>query len=120
MIEFYSNSDGDKVIQFSGYGNIIIHDKYFTIEGDSTVVGIRFAKYCYEYFLGKDSLPHKYHVEVFTDTHHVMSINTKLNVRHFFKETKPKFEIEWDGDKSEDFVKFKSAFDRYFSLPAFL
>lgn len=122
MIEFYSNSDGDKVIQFSKYGSIVIHDKYFTIEGDPTAVGIRFAKYSYEYFLGTEEhrTLYRYHVETFLHDRHIMSINDKLNVLHFFKETKPKFEIEWNGEQSEDFIKFKSAFDRYFTLPAFL
>ncbi len=122
MIEFYSNNNGDKVINFSEYGKIIIHGDSFIIEGNPTIIGIRFAKYSYGYFLGTEEYKtyHRYHVEIFDDKRHIMSINDRLNVHHFFKEKKPKFEIEWDGEKSEDFIKFKSAFDRYFSMPAFL
>lgn len=122
MIEFYSNNKGDKIINFSEHGKIIMNNNSFTVEGEPTIIGIHFAKYSYGYFLGTEEykMYNRYHVEVFTEQRHVMSINDRLSVHHFFKEKKPKFEIEWDGEQSEDFIKFKSAFDRYFSLPAFL
>lgn len=120
MIEFYTNQvTKEKGIIFSDCGEIVMKEGEFRIIGDPNSVGVRFAAYAYNYFT-KDITTLRTHMEIVTEDWHKVVIMNDISFTYYFKEKKLSYNLEWRGKESEDWLKFKSAFDRYFSLGAFL
>lgn len=121
MIEFY-NEDKKNIVKFAGYGKIVMQDDNFSVDGSATALGAQFAKYIYNYFHPAATLSQT-HLEIFDGKGElrIITIGKKLSSTYRTpKDQKHTIEVSWDGQESEDWIIFKSAFDRYFSLTAFL
>jgi hypothetical protein len=126
MIEFYTEifSRGKKklIIKFSDSEKIIMDGYNFSVEGSASDMGVRFAKYVYDYFYSENYTSLRQHIEILDGKgeKRIIAIGSKFSAFWARKDHKCDIGLVWEGEKSLEWLEFEKGFDRYFNLRAFL